>query len=201
MIRRTHQKERKQDNSDNISSDFSTSSSKNQRIQFSQDLEQSPEKTFKQKRQISLSAVTLDRLSKRDKAEQEESVGKVSSAFIIFIYVAMVLGGTLSTIFSKMIGQTVQVEKITGLNEDGSTAVMMVDSEFKHPLILNLLMFTGEALLLLVLAIQLYRDPVKKIHHMQTRANPVIFAVPALFDTLGSFCCFTGLSILAASTF
>ena len=65
----------------------------------------------------------------------------------------MVLGGTLSTIFSKMIGQTVQVEKITGLNEDGSTVGMMVDSEFRHPLLLNLLMFTGEALLLLVLAI------------------------------------------------
>ena len=35
----------------------------------------------------------------------------------------------------------------------------MVETEFKHPLILNLLMFSGEALLLLMLAVQLARDP------------------------------------------
>ena len=36
----------------------------------------------------------------------------------------------------------------------------MVETSFRHPLIMNLLMFSGEAILLLVLALQLSKDPV-----------------------------------------
>ena len=62
--------------------------------------------------------------------------------------VGMVTTGSLCTIFGKMMDQKVQMEDkkadISGLHR-------MHESEFNHPLLMNLLMFTGEATLLIVL--------------------------------------------------
>merc|ERR1711871_1117374 len=66
---------------------------------------------------------------------------------------------------------------------------------------MNLLMFGGESLLLIALAIQLSKDPVAATRHQKNRVNPMIFSAPALLDTLGSFLNFTGLSLISASTY
>ena len=68
----------------------------------------------------------------------------------------MVIAGSMSTIFGKIMDQKIMMPKDNP--ETGSTE--MVETEFKHPLIMNLLMFSGEAILLLLLQIQLSKDPV-----------------------------------------
>ena len=133
--------------------------------------------------------------------EGHKSSVKASASFVVLINILMVLGGTCSTIFSKMLGQHVEIEGVLTIDGDGNELYGAIDTEFKHPLLMNFLMFIGEALLLVILHLQLKSDPSKRLEHQRNKANPIIFAVPALLDTLGSFCCFTGLSILAASTY
>ena len=53
----------------------------------------------------------------------------------------MILFGSLSTILLKLMGQKVDIK-------DGD---VVRSTEFKHPLFNNLLMFTGEAVLLIAL--------------------------------------------------
>ena len=77
----------------------------------------------------------------------------------------------------------------------------MEETEFRHPLIMNLLMFCGEAILLIALYIKLARDPVAAAKHQKNKINPFVFSAPALLDTLGSFLNFTGLMLISASTF
>lgn len=77
----------------------------------------------------------------------------------------------------------------------------MVDTEFKHPLIMNLLMFSGEATLLLALAFQLSRNPQAAAKHQKNKVNPLVFAAPALLDTLGSFLNFSGLMLISSATY
>ena len=77
----------------------------------------------------------------------------------------------------------------------------MVETEFKHPLIMNLLMFSGEAILLLMLNIKLSKDPVAAAHHKRNKLNPLVFSAPAFLDTIGSFLNFTGLALITASTY
>lgn len=108
----------------------------------------------------------------------------------------MVLAGSLATIFGKIIDQKVVLPKLMA---DGET--QMVETEFKHPLIMNLLMFSGESILLLVLALQLSRDSEAAQAHQKNKANPLIFATPALLDTIASFLNFTGLALISASTY
>ena len=66
---------------------------------------------------------------------------------------------------------------------------------------MNLLMFLGEASLLLVLRYQMSNDAIAAASHEQNKVNPIIFAVPALFDTIGSFAGFTGLMLISPSTY
>ena len=74
-------------------------------------------------------------------------------------------------------------------------------TEFKHPLILTMLMFAGEAILLLGLKVQLARDPSAAASHQKHQLNPLIIAAPALLGTIGSFLSFTGLALISASTY
>ena len=77
----------------------------------------------------------------------------------------------------------------------------MVDTEFRHPLIMNLLMFSGEATLLLALSYQLSKNPQAAAKHQKNKVNPLVFAAPALLDTLGSFLNFTGMMLISSGTF
>ena len=78
-----------------------------------------------------------------------------SASFVVFINIMMIVGGTMSTIFSKMVGQEVNMERVSGLDKNGNMTYETVKTEFRHPLFLNLLMFTGEASLLVILSFQL----------------------------------------------
>ena len=51
---------------------------------------------------------------------------------------------------------------------------------------MTLIMFVGEATLLLVLQIQNWNDPVAAAIHEQFKAKPYLFAGPALMDALGT---------------
>ena len=62
--------------------------------------------------------------------------------------VGMVVAGSLCTIVGKIMDQKVRLPE-TGV--DG--VLTMTETEFKHPLVMNLLMFLGEASLLMVLRI------------------------------------------------
>ena len=140
----------------------------------------------------------------RDEEEKKGDVdtsGKPSSQtpsswFLLMINIGMIMAGSMTTIFGKIIDQRVALPKagVTG-------KVELVETEFKHPLIMNLLMFAGESILLLVLSIQLSKDPAAAARHMKNKVNPIIFSAPALLDTLGSFLNFTGLVLISASTY
>ena len=75
------------------------------------------------------------------------------------------------------------------------------ETEFKHPLMMNLLMFIGEASLLLVLRYQLANDSVAAASHEKNKARPMLFLGPAILDTVGSFLNFTALAYISASTY
>ena len=60
----------------------------------------------------------------------------------------MIMAGSMTTIFGKIIDQRVALPKAGATGE-----IEIVETEFKHPLIMNLLMFAGESILLLVLSI------------------------------------------------
>lgn len=83
--------------------------------------------------------------------------------------------------------------------ESGETE--MVETDFRHPLIMNLLMFSGEVILLGVLAFKLSKDPVAAAHHKKNKLNPLVFTAPAFLDTIGSFLNFTGLALISASSY
>ena len=59
----------------------------------------------------------------------------------------MVTAGSLATILGKVMDQKVMLPD----SNDSGTSIAMKETEFKHPLIMNILMFLGEASLLLVL--------------------------------------------------
>ena len=73
--------------------------------------------------------------------------------------------------------------------------------EFKHPLIMNMLMFLGEMSLLLILQIYLMKNPEAAANHQQNKANPLLFLSPSMLDVCGSFLNFTGLALISASTY
>jgi len=68
----------------------------------------------------------------------------------MLIVIAMIIAGSGATIFGKIMDQ-----KIILNEKDASGMLVPHETEFKHPLLMNLLMFTGEASLLLVLRYQL----------------------------------------------
>ena len=77
-----------------------------------------------------------------------------SSWFLLMINIGMIMAGSMTTIFGKIIDQRVALPKASASGE-----MELVETEFKHPLIMNLLMFSGEATLLLALAFQLSKNP------------------------------------------
>ena len=64
----------------------------------------------------------------------------------------MVVGGSLSTIFGKIINKDVEIE----VEEDGELIIKEI--EFNHPMVLNLMMFSGEVLLLILLQFTFMKD-------------------------------------------
>ena len=109
----------------------------------------------------------------------------------------MILFGSLCTIFAKIIGTKVNI--LSDSNEAGS--VLMAATKFRHSLFMNLLMFIGEAILLLVLVFKLHTNPTAAALHVKNKANPWLFAAPAFLDACGSFLNFTGLALISASSF
>ena len=75
------------------------------------------------------------------------------------------------------------------------------DVEFKHPLLMNLVMFAGEVVLLFLLQISLTKNPEAAAAHQRNRAHPCLFLTPSMLDVCGSFLNFTGLALITASTF
>ena len=72
---------------------------------------------------------------------------------------------------------------------------------FKHPLVFNLVMFTGEAVLLAIYKLYQLRDRQLAILQRSTELNPLRFAIPASLDVMGSFLNFTGLALISASSY
>ena len=109
------------------------------------------------------------------------------------------MGGSLATIFGKMINQTVEIDMTTETEAGLETVTKEV--EFKHPLLMNLMMFTGEIVLLLLLQIHLMKNPEVAVAHQRNKANPCLFLAPSILDVCGSFLNFTGLALISASTY
>ena len=84
---------------------------------------------------------------------------------------------------------------------DAQGGETLVDTHFRHPLIMNMLMFSGEAVLLLALAYQLSKNPVAAARHQKNAINPMVFAAPAFLNTLGSFLNFSGLMLMSSSAY
>ena len=74
--------------------------------------------------------------------------------------VGMVTAGSLCTIVGKVMDQKVRLPE-TG--PDG--LIELQETEFRHPLVMNLLMFLGEASLLVVLRFQMRSDPIAAASH------------------------------------
>ena len=66
--------------------------------------------------------------------------------FILMLTVGMVTAGSLATILGKVMDQKVMIP-----DSSDSASESMIETEFKHPLLMNFLMFMGEASLLFVL--------------------------------------------------
>ena len=109
----------------------------------------------------------------------------------------MILGGSFTTIFAKTIEMEVWLPK----ENSNSQVPNWVLTEFKHPLIMNLLKFAGESVLLPILSFKLLKDPEAARSHVVNKINPLIFTAPAILDTFGSALNFTGLLMIAASTY
>ena len=73
------------------------------------------------------------------------------------------MGGSSATIFGKMINQDVTIDVIEQTADGEETVSKVV--EFKHPLIMNMLMFSGEIMLLLFLQIYLMKNPEAAVAH------------------------------------
>ena len=89
----------------------------------------------------------------RDSTDTNQSApsdGRSSSNFVMFVMGMMIIAGSCSTIFGKIMDQKVILNE-----KDASGMPVPHETEFKHPLLMNLLMFIGEASLLLVLRYQL----------------------------------------------
>ena len=80
--------------------------------------------------------------------ERRSKPSTPSYLFILMITAGMVTAGSLATILGKVMDQKVMIP-------DSSDSIngTMIETEFKHPLLMNFLMFMGEASLLFVLQI------------------------------------------------
>ena len=130
----------------------------------------------------------------RQKAPDTDSY---SNSYKLGVIACMILGGSLTTIFAKVIEMEIWLPKET-VNSQVPNWVL---TEFKHPLIMNLLKFAGESILLPILSFKLIKDPEAARSHAVNKINPLIFMAPAMLDTFGSCFNFTGLLMIAASTY
>ena len=116
------------------------------------------------------------------------------------VNLGMILAGACTTIFAKIVE-----EPITELDADGALKKNGNDTdamtEFKHPLVMNLFMFGGETLLILVFALKLMRDPIAYANYKEKALSPAYFILPAIMDTLGSFLNWTGVYLISASSY
>ena len=92
-------------------------------------------------------------------------------------------------------------KKVMLESTDSSGTLITSETEFKHPLLMNFLMFLGEASLLLVLRYQLKNDSVKAAIHAKNKASPLMFLAPATLDVFASFLQFTALAFISASSY
>ena len=122
----------------------------------------------------------------------------VSIKYKLLVIVCMILGGSFTTIFAKIIEMEVLLPREMSFD---SQVPYLVSTEFKHPLIMNLFKFAGEAILLPILTFKLLKDPDTAYSHNSNKVNPLIFTAPALLDTIGSSLNFTGLVLISASTY
>ena len=102
--------------------------------------------------------------------------------------VMMVIGGSCATIFGKLMGQDI-------LMDSGKLV------PFKHPMVMNLLMFLGEAFLLVIYKMMQLKDPIIAETQSAKEMNPCWFMLPASFELCGSFLNFTGLLVISASSY
>ena len=88
----------------------------------------------------------------RQKAPDTDSY---SNSYKLGVIACMILGGSFTTIFAKTIEMEIWLPKQT-VNSQVPDWVL---TEFKHPLIMNLLKFAGESILLPILSFKLIKDP------------------------------------------
>lgn len=140
-----------------------------------------------------LSANIESSTESKQKEKKEANSGK-----ILTVNLMMVLCGSMTTIFGKIMDQKVELTANTK-GDDG--ALLVRETEFKHPLYMTLLMFIGEASLLIVLQFMHQSDPISALIHEKNKANPLLFIAPAFIDLCASFLSFTALAFIAASSY
>ena len=115
-----------------------------------------------------------------------------SSLFIVSVMAGMVITGSGSTIILKLTMSSEVHMTIDGVE---------VIAEFDHPFFMCLLMFIGQTSLFLPHFYYLWIDPVYVKRHELNKANPLLFALPALLECFGAFLTFKGLMLVCASTY
>ena len=71
--------------------------------------------------------------------------------------------------------------------------------EFKHPLLMSLLMSSGKMILLFYFKLRLAGNNEASINNDQPKINPIIMMLPAIFDAFGSIMNIYGLIKLTES--
>jgi hypothetical protein len=142
------------------------------------------------------------------------------------INVLMVLGVAASTILAKVMEDRVKIpvevlqqsecchQMLSGLNlsqvfgyplmGDSVRVKLFLVTEFRHPLLMTMLMFLGELILLPIgYALSYSQDRTESAPDERAGYGRLcmINLIPASFDLFVSFLTFTGLSLLPASTF
>jgi drug/metabolite transporter (DMT)-like permease len=102
--------------------------------------------------------------------------------------IAMLVFGTLNTVLMKM-----QDEVVVGYDSDGKPR------KFNHPYFQCAVMFLGEFFCLGLFAAK--RAAFGNPNGQEDKINPILIAVPAMFDICGSSLMFIALTLCAASVY
>ena len=113
------------------------------------------------------------------------------------VNLGMIFAGACTTIFAKIVEEPISELDDGAIKKSDDKAM----TEFKHPLVMNLFMFGGETLLILVFALKLIRDPIAYANYREKALSPAYFILPAIMDTLGSFLNWTGVYLISASSY
>ena len=73
----------------------------------------------------------------------------------VVVNFGMIFAGAATTIFAKIVEEPISEFDDESIKKTKDTTM----TEFKHPLFMNLLMFGGEAILILVFALKLVKNP------------------------------------------